>query len=100
MLIEKKNGDEVEESNFTDTTIPEYLWTAVCGGDLDYVKKFPRETLKKARYTRFGSEHSLIIGAIRNSDYSVAKYLYLIGVRQLESERDEILLSLISKLDK
>lgn len=72
------------------TTVPEYLWTAVCTGNIKKVKEyFDKGNKPNKRYIRFGDEHSLIMGALRNQRYDMAKLLMSYGETILDDEKPE-----------
>lgn len=72
------------------TTVPNYLWTAVCGGNINKVKEyFDKGNKPNKRYIRFGDEHSLIMGALRNQRYDMAKLLMSYGETILDDEKPE-----------
>jgi hypothetical protein len=58
----------------------EDIWTAVCSGDLENVKRLVTDYEEaNERYNRFGKNHSLIMGAARNNEPEVVSYLISIG---------------------
>lgn len=72
------------------TTVPEYLWTAVCTGNIKKVKEyFDKGNKPNKRYIRFGMDHSLIMGALRNERYDMAKLLMSYGETILDDEKAE-----------
>ena len=67
----------------------EKLWEAVCSGDIDILKQYYK-TAENIRYQKFGREHSLIMGAFRNSQWEVIDYLLSIGETITQEEKEEI----------
>lgn len=68
------------------------IWTAVCSGDirtLDILKKHWEN--KNITHLAFGIEHSLIMGALRNKEYSTVIYLKKHGETVLPYETGELL---------
>ena len=67
------------------------IWTAVCSGDTEYVKKYFSSTdaVLNRRYSRFGSNHSLIMGAARNGQYEMIRLLMSFGEKIEEYEETE-----------
>ena len=58
----------------------EELWTAVCSGDQPAVTRyFENGGEANIRYFRFGEEHSLIMGAVRNGQVEMVRLLRSYG---------------------
>lgn len=67
----------------------EKLWEAACSGDINILKQYYK-TAGNIRYQKFGREHSLIMGAFRNSQWEVIDYLLSIGESMTQEEKEEI----------
>ena len=58
----------------------EELWTAVCSGDLPAVTEYYKNGGEaNIRYLRFGEDHSLIMGAVRNGQLDMVRLLRSYG---------------------
>ena len=69
----------------------EKLWEAACSGDLETLKKYyDNGGEPNQRYYRFNTHHSLIAGAYRNKQMEVVRYLYEVGERPEEHEKEEV----------
>ena len=68
----------------------ENLWTAVCCNDIEFIKNYYAngETTNK-RYSSFGNNHSLIMGALRNKNYDMVDLLIQNGETLVAGEIDE-----------
>lgn len=70
--------------------VPEYLWSAVCSGSVNTIKKyFEKGNKPNKRYPRFGTYHSLIMGALRNGRYDIAELLQSYGETVTDEEKEE-----------
>ena len=70
----------------------EYLWTAVCTGNINQVKKYYENGgMPNRKYPRFGTDHSLIMGAVRNRNFEMANLLADYGENVSKEEAREIL---------
>ena len=70
--------------------VPEYLWTAVCNKKYDRVRKyFESGKEPNKRYSRFGGESSLIMGALRNGDMEMVDLLKSFGETIIDDEKKE-----------
>ena len=80
----------VNESNIKKE-VPQFLWTDVCSNKLDKVKTYfeKHPNLLNRRYNRFGNEHSLIMGALRNQNIEMVKLLQDLGETILDNEKKE-----------
>ena len=70
----------------------EKLWEAACNGDIDTLSNYyerKKDTIP-IRYQKFGSEHSLIMGAFRNNQWKAVDYLISVGATITEDEKKEI----------
>lgn len=66
------------------------LWTAVCLNDIPTVKNyFSSGGQINQRYWKFGTNHSLIIGAVRNGYVEMVRLLRRYGETIEEHEEDE-----------
>lgn len=73
-----------EETNIND------LWTYACGGEIDKLKEYYDNGGKtNRRYNRFNVDHSLIMGALRNSELETVKFLEQKGEKLLPHEKEE-----------
>ena len=74
----------------------ENLWTAVCAGDLNTIRKHykehPEDTNK--RYTVLGEQRSLLMGAYRTDNFEVIDYLISVGETLTTEEKADIQLKL------
>lgn len=69
----------------------EKLWEAACSGDIETLKKYyDNGGEPNQRYYRFNTYHSLIAGAYRNKQMEVVRYLYEVGERPEEHEKEEV----------
>ena len=73
--------------------IIEELWGAACSGDIEILKKYCESNVEmiNIRYSKFGSKHSLIMGAFRNNRWKTVDYLISIGATITDEEKKEIL---------
>ncbi len=70
----------------------EKLWEYSCSGDIEALKKhfsLNRSELNK-RYSKFGREHSLIMGVFRNNQFETVEYLMSVGETVTAEEKKEI----------
>ena len=68
----------------------EELWTAVCSNDIPTVEKyFSSGWSVNQRYPRFGMNHSLIMGAVRNGQIEMVRLLRSYGETVEDYEEDE-----------
>lgn len=72
--------------------IIEELWGAACSGDIEILKNYCESNVKmiNIRYPKFGSEHSLIMGAFRNNQWKTVDYLISVGATITDEEKKEI----------
>ena len=67
------------------------LWEYACNGDIEKLKQYYSEHNEiNRRYCRFNKEHSLIMGAFRNQQYDMVRWLKNHGCRLTHDEQDEI----------
>lgn len=79
----------------------EKFWGLVCSGkDNEILKICSEDRDPKTNYNRFGRDHSYIMGAIRNGNYSTAKLLLSFGHRLLDDEGYEVVMRLIDIMEK
>ena len=82
-----------EEKQSPSEVSIEELWTKVCSGekeDVDFVREYASDggDLDK-RYSKFGREHSLLLGAIQNRNIEMADLLLRLGATPtVEEGRD------------
>ena len=103
-LLAKYKGDkmttavskvaEAVEQPVRGKYIPEYVWQAVCSArpmDFRTIKKYFEKpsTEKNKRYNRFGSDHSLIMGAARNNNWEMVDLLKSYGETITANEEAE-----------
>ncbi len=68
----------------------DYLWTAVCSGDLATVEEYyTAGGNADVRYAKFGDNHSLIMGALRNGQVEMIRLLCSHGEDIEDFEEDE-----------
>ncbi len=66
------------------------LWTAACSGDNEGIEQyFKAGGEKNVRYPKFGIEHSLIMGALRNGHYGTVRVLQGYGETIEDYEEEE-----------
>lgn len=70
----------------------ENLWNWACSGEIDNLKQYyVNDGISNRRYFRFGKEHSLIAGALRNGNFETVDYLLSVGETvNGESEQQEM----------
>lgn len=76
------------------------LWGCACSGEIELLKAYYSEYPEgiNRRYSKFGTEHSLIMGAFRNNQFETVEYLMSVGETLTEKEKEEILIEL-KKID-
>ena len=80
------------EFNTRETNITDELWHAVCNDDIEAVRKYYESGGEKNRRTyRFNREHSLIMGAYRNKNWDMVKFLIDNGETVTDEEKEELL---------
>lgn len=58
----------------------EYLFTLACSGNIQKLEEYYKNGGERnVRYTKFGVEHSLIMGAFRNCQFNMVDYLKVQG---------------------
>lgn len=68
----------------------EMLWEYACCGDTDSLRIYYEnggETNR--RYSAFGGEHSLIMGAYRNNQFETVEYMLSVGETVTQIEKNE-----------
>ena len=56
------------------------LWAMACYGSIESLMVYYRNDGKRnLRYNRFGKDHSLIMGALRNREYETVAFLLSVG---------------------
>lgn len=93
----KKQYSLTEDTSLTEkqfkAEVPEYVWSAVCSArpsDYAKVEKYLSiDENKNKTYSRFGREHSLIMGAARNNNWKMVKFLIGKGLDVLPDEKEE-----------
>ena len=70
----------------------EKLWEAACCGDMETLKEYYEmgEGIIDIRYGKFRANHSLIMGAFRNSQFETVEYLLSVGESITYEERKEV----------
>lgn len=68
------------------------LWEAACGGNIRLIKSCYEvdKSIVNKRYPAFGTEHSLIMGALRNNEFKTVDFLISVGGTITEAEREEM----------
>lgn len=67
------------------------LWEYACSGDIENLKKYYDEGGSvDNRYIKFGTAHSLIMGAFRNNQFETVEYLISVGESIAPQERKEL----------
>ena len=84
--FEESEFDDFEESYEVDK-----VFSAACNNRMDYMKKgFEKGKINpNDRFNRFNSDHSYIMGALRNGNKEMVKYLQDQGGTILDDEQDE-----------
>lgn len=73
------------------TTSTEQLFELACSGNIKALEDFWNgEGDLNVTYSKFGKEHSLIMGAFRNQQYDTVKWLKNHGCKLTEEEQDII----------
>lgn len=73
------------------TTNTEQLFGLACSGNIKALEEYWNgEGNLNITYEKFGSEHSLIMGAFRNQQYDTVRWLKNHGCRLTDQEQDEI----------
>lgn len=73
------------------TTNTEQLFGLACSGNIETLEEYWNgEGDLNITYSKFGKEHSLIMGAFRNQQYDTVRFLQKHGCRLTEEEQDEI----------
>jgi len=69
------------------------IWNAVCSNNIAVVQDYVRHGKDlNRRYKAFGKKHSLIMGALRNRNYDMVRYLMNNGGTITQEEGTDILL--------
>lgn len=91
------DGEERYNESFHGGTVtPEEFFGMVCSAEDDKViEVLKRDMAPKELYHRFGKDHSYIMGAIRNGNWSTAKILLAFGVEFAPNEAAELAYMLI-----
>ena len=94
------DGEEDYYGNLTegkkDEVSVEEFWEMVCcGKDKQVFEICRKDRNPKGFYHRFGSDHSYIMGAIRNGNWSTAKILMTFGVEFTPQDARELALLLM-----
>lgn len=90
--LEGLDKDEEADKVVYDSEDPiENMWTAVCVGDNEYIKKaYDSEEIKPGtRIVLFGEPVSFIMGALRNKNWETVELLKSYGETILKAEVDE-----------
>lgn len=79
------------ERNDRKMTDIQDLWAYACNGDIENLKRYYDEGGSvDNRYFRFGTAHSLIMGAFRNNQFETVDYLISVGESITPQERKEL----------
>ena len=86
-----EDEDETDEVVYDSEDPIENMWTAVCVGDNEYIKKaYDSEEIKPGtRIVLFGEPVSFIMGALRNRNWETVELLKSYGETILKAEIDE-----------
>ena len=72
-------------------TNTEQLFGLACSGNIEALEEYWNcEGDLNITYSKFGREHSLIMGAFRNQQYDTVRFLQNHGCRLTDHEQDEI----------
>lgn len=67
------------------------LWEYACCGNIQELKRYYENGGSvNNRYFKFGEEHSLIMGAFRNTQFETVEYLMSVGEEITSKEYEEI----------
>ena len=73
------------------TSTAETLFELACAGDTDTLDKlYQNGASMDVHYSRFGEEHSLIMGAFRNRQWDTVRWLLAHGARLTKAEQEEV----------
>ena len=73
------------------TATAETLFGLACAGDTGALAELYKNGVSMdARYSRFGEEHSLIMGAFRNRQWDTVRWLLAHGARLTKAEQEEV----------
>ena len=94
------DGEEDYNESLTEASrasvSPQQFWEFVCSAEDDKViEVLKRDMAPRELYHRFGKDHSYIMGAIRNGNWSTAKILLAFGVEFAPNEASELAYMLI-----
>lgn len=69
------------------------LYNYACNGDVQALEWYfsSPDSIKNRRMFAFGTEHSLIMAAMRNKQYATVQYLHSVGETVTDAERQELL---------
>ena len=86
----KESVEQVREGRKPGKTVPRKMWSAACSNYIGEIKRyFEGGAQPNRRWEAFGSEHSLIMGALRNGNLEAVKVLKSFGETIMDSEREE-----------
>ena len=86
----KESVEQVREGRKPGKTVPRKIWSAACSNYIGEIKRyFEGGAQPNRRWEAFGSEHSLIMGALRNGNLEAVKVLKSFGETIMDSEREE-----------
>lgn len=73
------------------TATAETLFELACAGDTGALAELYKNGVSMdARYSRFGEEHSLIMGAFRNRQWDTVRWLLAHGARLTRPEQEAV----------
>lgn len=89
--ITDKDEEEADQVVYDSEDPIENMWTAVCVGDNEYIRKaYDSEEIKPGtRIVLFGEPVSFIMGALRNKNWETVELLKSYGETILKAEVDE-----------
>ena len=77
------------------TTNTEQLFGLACSGNIKALEDYWNgEGDLHVTYQKFGKEHSLIMGALRNNQFETVEYLINVGETITDEEKEQILTEL------
>lgn len=92
---EEDYGGNLTEGKKDEVSVEEFWEMVCCGEDKQVFEICRKDRNPKGFYHRFGSDHSYIMGAIRNGNWSTARILMTFGVEFTPQDARELALMLM-----
>lgn len=81
----------MNDIKYKENVKPEELFEMACTGNIPAIHKYKEDGRDlNVRYSSFGEEHSLIMGAFRNREYRTVEWLLSAGCTLTDKEQKEI----------